>query len=733
MIELLKDPEKNKITEQSFIRCLFPRDGKNTKAKDILDLLVTAGIDISKYDNILIIAVKNNYDIEVIEALIKAGANINATDGKGKTPLHYANGDADLTKVLIAAGVDISAKDDEGKTPIFYANSSEAVNALIKAGAGADPHIKDTKGKGPLFSVYKIDGIKALIENGSNINDQDPEGKTPLHYAYGIEAIEILLEAGADMNIKDNTGKTATQAIIRNNQYQKHYTLLAIKTTLVKAGADPDILGDDAGRALVNYFVEANKENKTEKIKETGHKFTRDFFTFFMASQSKKDTILWIKHHYLADKDMLENLMSSNIDFHALTWIFSYLEKNKLLNKDNFKILIDANLNPDKTRTLKNILEEIHTIPELLNINTLSYLAGSSEDDLLLFEKCAMYGLLNLDNFNMLLKTNENIKINIEKAVDSLANSYDSNICTKETFGRLLKILENEAEIKPDEPSPITRILGILESNQKLLTTSNFNTLESLKEKTFELAKNLEDIIEKKEELSQEKFDSLVKKLLEPEVAIEEPVSLSEKTLKDTLEPNIEKSIESEVIIEEQINLTENKSLNYTSAATSIDVDPENNTQNKNLTKLHEAGESLLEITEQINPKNLSKSERKDCKEILTHSRIILENPKNKNSLLALCKLSKKSSEKLSFFWKTIAGPLIAFTGCALVAAGVLGSIPSAGASLSLIIAGSTLISGGTLITYSNHKRKTYQPFKGIDSNEENSHMHPPTNGKKYK
>lgn len=62
-------------------------------------------------------------DIGMIELLLQYGANVNATDGKGRTPLHHCvlKGRHSFAKLLISRGADPHAVDTEGKTPVQYA------------------------------------------------------------------------------------------------------------------------------------------------------------------------------------------------------------------------------------------------------------------------------------------------------------------------------------------------------------------------------------------------------------------------------------------------------------------------------------------------------------------------------------------------------------------------------------------------------------------------------------
>ena len=98
-------------------------------------------------------------------------------------------------KKLIKAGADVNATDDEGVTPL-----------MLVCKCSPDDRI----------AAY----VTTLIKMGANINAQDKEGKTALMYALenerkaiNIEArdkfITMLLEAGADVSIKDKKGKYA--------------------------------------------------------------------------------------------------------------------------------------------------------------------------------------------------------------------------------------------------------------------------------------------------------------------------------------------------------------------------------------------------------------------------------------------------------------------------------------------------------------------------------------------
>jgi ankyrin repeat protein len=76
----------------------------------------------------------------IARLLVDAGADVNARQQAGITPLHETaqNGDLELTQLLLDHGADPSALDDQGKTPAATAreHGHETLAALLEKTAG---------------------------------------------------------------------------------------------------------------------------------------------------------------------------------------------------------------------------------------------------------------------------------------------------------------------------------------------------------------------------------------------------------------------------------------------------------------------------------------------------------------------------------------------------------------------------------------------------------------------
>ena len=97
--------------------------------------------------------------------LLDRGADIEATDNYGFTPLYLAaiNDHEAVVTCLLGRGAEINAKNEDGITPLYCAavNGHEAVVTCL-LDRGADTEAIDKDGK-TAFEVAKNDQIKELL------------------------------------------------------------------------------------------------------------------------------------------------------------------------------------------------------------------------------------------------------------------------------------------------------------------------------------------------------------------------------------------------------------------------------------------------------------------------------------------------------------------------------------------------------------------------------------------
>ena len=131
---------------------------------------------------------------EFVQFLVSEGADVNAKNDSGETPLHFAaerRNDIENVKFLVSQGADVNAKGgEEGKTPLHL---------VASRGYGSD---RDRN----------VEVARFLISQGANVNARDNYGSTPLHDAVSwyqdVEFVKLLVSQGANVLAKDKDGKT---------------------------------------------------------------------------------------------------------------------------------------------------------------------------------------------------------------------------------------------------------------------------------------------------------------------------------------------------------------------------------------------------------------------------------------------------------------------------------------------------------------------------------------------
>ncbi|MBC6402230.1 MAG: ankyrin repeat domain-containing protein [Hyphomonadaceae bacterium] len=146
---------------------------------------------------------------------------------------------ADVNRCL-AAGAEVEARDENGRTPLHwaaYGGNAETVAALIKAGAKIEARIKTDSstpplhfaGSTPLHLAARYGGnaetIAALIQAGARVNARNESGWTPLHEAAGFgdaEMVAALIKAGANIRAMSKYGRLPAGVAELNDKVKDH-------------------------------------------------------------------------------------------------------------------------------------------------------------------------------------------------------------------------------------------------------------------------------------------------------------------------------------------------------------------------------------------------------------------------------------------------------------------------------------------------------------------------------
>jgi ankyrin repeat protein len=185
---------------------------------------------------------------EMVEFILKSGANVEILDSSGSTPLYRAlerhNGDAvqllfkygaiaepqirsgaksvlhhaliygagELVPLLLEHGAKVEAKTNHGMTPFLQAGSCGSVPAIeALRTAGCHIHARDNMQRTALHHAAKgyTDAVKALLRLGLDPNARDAEGKTPLHLtpvSRMSPVYDLLVRHGGDDKAVDHEG-----------------------------------------------------------------------------------------------------------------------------------------------------------------------------------------------------------------------------------------------------------------------------------------------------------------------------------------------------------------------------------------------------------------------------------------------------------------------------------------------------------------------------------------------
>lgn len=244
----------------SAVRSAVSRDSK------IVNFLLEHGANVNAKDKIgrtpLCFALLKGR-IDVANLLIEHGAEVNAQERykNGVNLLYYASmsGYIDFVKLLIEQGAEVNVMERNGisatyepTTPLFWAARKGFVEiAKILIEHGAEVNVQNKSGQSSPLHCAAIwnhaEVAKLLIEHGANVNIENEDKWTPLQCAAihnHIEVVKLLLEYGANVNAQNKHGDTVFH-LISNRNYPE------IAKLLIEHGADVNIK-NNSGKSVLD-------------------------------------------------------------------------------------------------------------------------------------------------------------------------------------------------------------------------------------------------------------------------------------------------------------------------------------------------------------------------------------------------------------------------------------------------------------------------------------------------
>jgi ankyrin repeat protein len=194
----------------------------------------------------------------IVEYLLQHGANVNARNIFGNTPLMSAAQckNETVVRLLLQAGADVRSTGAQGETAYLYAARycSPQVLAMLEK-RGADIAASDASGRDALLWAAAQDNVinvDYLITRGFNVNKMSADRWTPLLATRSDATKDKLMSAGADVKVADRYGNTPLHYVCQTGNVE-------LAARMIKNGAEVNTRNKQGYTALM--FVQSYGAN----------------------------------------------------------------------------------------------------------------------------------------------------------------------------------------------------------------------------------------------------------------------------------------------------------------------------------------------------------------------------------------------------------------------------------------------------------------------------------------
>jgi ankyrin repeat protein len=198
----------------------------------------------------LVTAIRNA-DAQAIRKSLDNGADVNARDAEGNTPLILASfyASPQCVALLIDKGADVNAANKAGATALIRAATSQEKTRLLVA-AGVKVRVRTALGNTPLILAARRAGnsrtVRLLLEHGASATERNNVGISPVlaGAASGdVQTVRLLLDAGAraDDFPRSNQPRADLAAGFRTPlMWAAYHNNVSMVRLLLDRGADPN-------------------------------------------------------------------------------------------------------------------------------------------------------------------------------------------------------------------------------------------------------------------------------------------------------------------------------------------------------------------------------------------------------------------------------------------------------------------------------------------------------------
>lgn len=220
----------------------------------------------------------------IAEALLDAGADINAPGPTGNTPLHFTAGSEGrcrpaMAALLIRRGANVNRLNGARESPLYravcadnweHAGAAKVVRLLVQNGAiidlrsailwGKTKRVQELLKSGQVSRTELqealidaccrsgwVQGAGLLLDAGADVNAPGPGNRLALNEALGYLSeiavrpiVELLLERGANPNIKDYLKQTALERAEKNLKHGVHRNRKVVELLAKRSGVPLD-------------------------------------------------------------------------------------------------------------------------------------------------------------------------------------------------------------------------------------------------------------------------------------------------------------------------------------------------------------------------------------------------------------------------------------------------------------------------------------------------------------